>query len=104
MSDFGKNLFSDANGSEENKDDNDDKNSVGDILSGIIDDVKDKAADTLNQVGNRIADRLTEELGIEEWYSIHIQEFCQGNFRNGSASFDVLNCTMSRPGSEYQSF
>ncbi|CAI4214826.1 unnamed protein product [Parascedosporium putredinis] len=99
MSDFGKNLFSDANGSEENKDDDDDKSSVGDILSGIIDDVKDKAADTLNQVGNRIAGRLTEELGIEEWYSIHIQEFCQGNFRNGSASFDVLNCTMSRPGS-----
>ncbi|PKS07286.1 hypothetical protein jhhlp_005888 [Lomentospora prolificans] len=101
MTNFGKDLFGTANDSDNSKDDkgnDNDKGGIGGILSGVLDDAKEKVTDKINDVGNSIAGKIAEELGIDEWYSIHIQEFCQGNFKNDSSGFEVLNCTASSPG------
>ncbi|POS75664.1 SUR7 protein [Diaporthe helianthi] len=56
-----------------------------------------KGLDALQDIQNDIADKLAQELGIKEFYSIHLVDLCQGNFSpkptDPDATFDVENCT-----------
>ncbi|THV44644.1 hypothetical protein BGAL_0601g00040 [Botrytis galanthina] len=60
---------------------------------GIGDDI----ANALGDLENDIADKLAKTLGIEEWYSLHLMDMCQGyytpNATSKGAGFNVSSCT-----------
>lgn len=70
-------------------------------ISGIIDNISDLIGDGLDDIGNSVADRLADELGISEWYSIHILTVCQGeydpNATDSDPSYKVSECTTASP-------
>lgn len=70
-------------------------------IGGLIDDIQDGAADLLNDIGNNIADRLADELGISQWYSVHLMTLCRGEFEpnatDPSPDHNVTSCTKSSP-------
>lgn len=72
-----------------------------DGFRGWLDDIQDEAADFLNDIGNDIADRLSEEIGISQWYSIHMMTLCRGEFEPNATDSDpdlnVTSCTRSSP-------
>lgn len=49
-----------------------------------FDETKDKAKDKIGELGNELVDGLAEDLGVKDWYSLHILTFCQGEFKNGT--------------------
>ncbi|KAJ3578222.1 hypothetical protein NPX13_g2348 [Xylaria arbuscula] len=76
--------------------------------SSWLDELEDDArglgqdiTDGINNLTNGIADDITEELGISEWYSLHIMSICEGMFSpNASAPgawYNMTNCTTSSP-------
>ncbi len=46
---------------------------------------------------NDLADKLAKELGIDEWYSLHLMDMCEGNYApnatNKNAKLNVTSCT-----------
>jgi len=71
------------------------------ILPDFIDDWlnkgEDKVTEIANDVANEIADRVAEELGINEWYSLHVMDLCYGNYKPNAtfvgAGKNGTNCT-----------
>ncbi|OLN97595.1 SUR7 family protein pun1-like protein 1 [Colletotrichum chlorophyti] len=72
------------------------------FLDRLVDGVRDRVSDAINDIGNDIADRLADELGISEWYSLHLMDVCQGDFAPNAtdpdASLNVTSCTQPSPG------
>ncbi|KAJ0305180.1 hypothetical protein COL5a_010217 [Colletotrichum fioriniae] len=75
---------------------------TGSFLDKFIDGVGDKVSDILNDIGNDVADRLADELGISEWYSLHLMDVCHGQFSPNVTApnvwLNVTNCTQPSPG------
>lgn len=73
-----------------------------DRISDKWDEVKDDVKEGINDITGSIADELADTLGISEWYSIHVMEACEGQYKpnatNPSAGLNVTNCTDSSPG------
>jgi hypothetical protein len=71
--------------------------SIGSFFSNLVEDTKDELVDTLNEIGNSVADRLADELGIHEWYSLHLMDMCYGAYKPNTtapgASKNVSRCT-----------
>jgi hypothetical protein len=96
----------DDNNNNNSSDNNDDGGSLLDnIVNGakdVVDGVTDKVEDWANDIGNEIADRLAEELGVSEWYSVHVMTACQGDFTPNAtapdAGYNTTNCTGSALG------
>ena len=60
----------------------------------------------INNITNGIADSLAKELGIQEWYSLHHMDACEGNFLPGPTNATGYNdtlCSKPSPGCEYRS-
>ncbi|KAJ4418532.1 hypothetical protein N0V82_005512 [Gnomoniopsis sp. IMI 355080] len=59
--------------------------------------LESSAASILGDVGDDVADKLADELGIEQFYTVHIMDLCQGDYEpNATASgawMNVTNCT-----------
>lgn len=79
-------------------------NQAGSALGGVATaaasaatEAAGKGLDALQDIQNDIADKLAKELGIKEFYSIHLVDLCQGDFSpkptDPEATFDVENCT-----------
>lgn len=75
--------------------------SVGSILGSIADDTRrsvggDIGAE-LNSIIGDVADKLAGELGIKQWYSMHLMNMCEGtytpNATSSSAKLNVSSCT-----------
>lgn len=77
---------------------------VGGIISsieasatGIIGSVESEAASILNDIGNDVADKLADELGIDQFYTLHVMDLCQGDYSpnatSSNPSYNVTNCT-----------
>ncbi|KAG9255854.1 actin cortical patch SUR7/pH-response regulator pali [Emericellopsis atlantica] len=100
---MGQELLSTSDDKAEEKDDGDDGffDSVGDKISDLKDDVIDYGNDLL---GDGV-DRVTEELGIADWYSIHVMDSCQGYYKPNATdahpSLNSTNCTDSEPGQRF---
>ncbi|KAI3331351.1 actin cortical patch SUR7/pH-response regulator pali [Ustulina deusta] len=58
--------------------------------------------DGINNITNGVADKITEELGISEWYSIHIMALCEGMFSPNASDpgawYNISNCTVQQSG------
>jgi hypothetical protein len=53
-------------------------------------------ATDLTSIGNNISDKLAAKLGIEQWYSLHIMNVCEGSFTNPNttrAGYRATHCT-----------
>jgi hypothetical protein len=62
--------------------------------TAVIGSIESEAASILNDVGNDVADKLASELGIEQFYSVHVLDLCQGNYApNATAENARLNLT-----------
>lgn len=82
----------------------DDGGGIGDWFSSIkasataiAGSLESEAASILDDIGNDIADKLAEEIGIEQFYSLHVMNMCEGSYApNATASNarqNVTNCT-----------
>ncbi|KAH8889956.1 hypothetical protein GQ53DRAFT_868302 [Thozetella sp. PMI_491] len=53
----------------------------------------------LSSIEDDIADKLSEEIGIQQWYSLHVMNICQGTFTPNAtapgAAYNVTSCTTS---------
>jgi len=61
--------------------------SVGSFFSNLaqnitdeIDNIEGELADDLNDVLGDLADKLAGELGIHQFYSLHLMDLCEGNY------------------------
>ncbi|KAL6860196.1 hypothetical protein ACO1O0_004222 [Amphichorda felina] len=73
---------------EDKRDDDDDDN--GEWFSKLLDNVGEVGNDLVGDAVDDVADAL----GISDWYSIHVMNACEGNFKsNGNASSSSLNTT-----------
>ncbi|KAM0277146.1 hypothetical protein ACHAQH_006041 [Verticillium albo-atrum] len=72
-----------------------------DGIGGFIDNLSDGVTEFINNLGNDIADHLSEELGISQWYSIHLMTMCSGDFTPNAtdpdAGHNVTSCTKQKP-------
>lgn len=94
----------DINGSSSNGTDDDD--------DGLLDKVKDKWHEVkqdiekeINDITGDIADELADKLGISEWYSIHVMDACEGQYKPNAtaphAGLNTTNCTDSSVNSRF---
>ncbi|KAI0117071.1 actin cortical patch SUR7/pH-response regulator pali [Daldinia grandis] len=75
-----------------------------DIQDGL-NDIEGQITDELNDIVNDIADQLSQELGISQWYSIHVMTACEGNFAPNATSpgawYNTTNCTAQSAGVQF---
>lgn len=65
--------------------------------TALVGSVESEAASILNDIGNDIADKLSSELGIDQFYSVHVMDLCQGEFEpnatNPHATMNITECS-----------
>lgn len=65
--------------------------------TAVAGSLESEAAGILDDIGNDIADKLADELGIEQFYSLHVMNMCEGSYApNATANNawqNVTNCT-----------
>lgn len=65
--------------------------------TAVVGSIESEAASILNDIGNDIVDKLADELGIDQFYSVHVMDLCQGDYSPNatasSTSYNVTNCT-----------
>jgi hypothetical protein len=105
MSTFGHDLIPTGDDKSKPEDDKDDGGFL-DFLGDAASDIRDKVADELNDIGSNIADKLAGELGISQWYSLHMMDSCEGNYQPNATApnpgYNVTNCTEPRAGCKFQ--
>ncbi|KAH9883240.1 hypothetical protein F4778DRAFT_744733 [Xylariomycetidae sp. FL2044] len=78
---------------------------VTDGLEDFGDDVRDKIEDEINDIANDAADELAEALGISQWYSLHVMNWCEGVFSPNATDpnswYNTTNCTAQQPGVKF---
>lgn len=104
MSDFGHDLVatSTTGGSEPTSTGS---GGLGAIFSSVVATISSEIGDELNDIAGDVADKLSEELGISQWYSLHVMTACEGNYApnatNPDAWYNVTNCTSARAGFQF---
>jgi len=105
LTSFGQNLIasstSDSHPAKPSQTGDSDDESLWDKIKGGAEDLGDDISGTINNITNEIAGDVAEELGIAEWYSLHIMTLCQGMFEGNDsahASYNLTNCTAQGPG------
>ncbi|KXJ95622.1 actin cortical patch SUR7/pH-response regulator pali [Microdochium bolleyi] len=70
---------------------------LGDTISGIGNEIQDTITDQVNDVIGDVVDEITEKLGISQWYSLHVMNWCEGDFAPNSTAvgawYNTTNCT-----------
>lgn len=71
--------------------------SVEASATALVGSLESEAASILNDIGNDVADKLAQELGIEQFYSVHVMDLCQGyyepNATSNGASLNITECS-----------
>lgn len=102
MSNFGHDLVPTPTSSGSQPTATDDDGFGWDDIQDGLDDIEQQISDQLNDITNDIADQLAHELGISQWYSLHIMNACEGNFAPNATSpgawYNTTNCTAQSPG------
>ncbi|CZT03737.1 hypothetical protein WAI453_009018 [Rhynchosporium graminicola] len=70
---------------------------IGDFFGDLKDNVTNKIENEFNELVADVADKLAKELGIHQWYSLHLMDMCEGEYKpNATAkgvSKNVTNCS-----------
>ncbi|KAM0484381.1 hypothetical protein ACHAPX_001804 [Trichoderma viride] len=103
-SELGQNIFKNDKSSSKSDDDDGDE-SIFDKVKGKVHDLTDKGKDKLNDIAGDIIGDIADDLGISQWYSVHIMNACQGEF-GANATVDhfklnTTNCTHSSPSNRF---
>ncbi|KAI3391145.1 hypothetical protein diail_7912 [Diaporthe ilicicola] len=65
--------------------------------TAIAGSLESEAASILDDIGNDVADKLANELGIEQFYSLHVMDMCEGNYAPNATApnawQNTTNCT-----------
>lgn len=65
--------------------------------TGVLGSLESSAASIIGDVGDDVADKLADELGIEQFYTLHIMDLCQGDYAPNATApgawMNVTNCT-----------
>ncbi|KAI6090199.1 hypothetical protein F4821DRAFT_38445 [Hypoxylon rubiginosum] len=105
MSDFGHDLIPTATSSGSQPTATDSDSSIWDQIEDGLQDLGDDVVDELNDIANDVADKLAAELGISQWYSIHVMTACEGNFAPNATSpgawYNTTNCTAQSAGVQF---
>ncbi|KAI1491888.1 actin cortical patch SUR7/pH-response regulator pali [Biscogniauxia mediterranea] len=101
MSSFGRDLVASATSSDSSSraTSNDSSWSTAEnSLRSIGDDI----TDGVNDIVNDYVDSLARQLGISQWYSVHIMTACEGYFAPNATTpgawYNTTNCTAQQPG------
>ncbi|KAK7927966.1 hypothetical protein PG985_004964 [Apiospora marii] len=82
-----------------------DKGGIGGFFSSVVATIESSITDELNEISNDIADKLSAELGISQWYSLHVMNACEGNYAPNATSpgawFNQTNCTAQEAGFQF---
>ncbi|KAI1203948.1 actin cortical patch SUR7/pH-response regulator pali [Nemania serpens] len=78
---------------------------TGSLFDQIVDDAHglgQDISDGVNNITNQIADQITKELGISQWYSLHVMTACEGMFAPNASSpsawYNLTKCTAQKTG------
>ncbi|KAI0160399.1 actin cortical patch SUR7/pH-response regulator pali [Xylariaceae sp. FL1272] len=96
ISGFGQDLVSSATQTSSSSEPS--ATSIWDEITGEAGDIGDDIEDELNDLVGDAADEIIEELGISDWYSLHIMAICEGMFANSSDAYNTTNCTVGETG------
>ncbi|TVY84805.1 hypothetical protein LSUE1_G000825, partial [Lachnellula suecica] len=71
--------------------------SIGSFLTGIEHNITDTIEGDINGIINNVADKLAKELGIEQWYSLHLMDSCEGTYAPNAtekgADLNITTCS-----------
>jgi len=71
--------------------------SIGSFFSSIAHNISSTIEGDLNGVIGDVADKLAKELGIKQWYSLHLMDLCEGTYAPNAtekgASLNVSTCS-----------
>ncbi|KAK6192987.1 hypothetical protein LQW54_012911 [Pestalotiopsis sp. IQ-011] len=103
MSNFGHDLVpTPTSGSSEPTSTDD---SWGSFFTSVVETLASEISDELSDIENDIADKLSAELGISQWYSLHVMTACEGNFAPNATSagawYNTTNCTAQAAGTQF---
>lgn len=72
-------------------------NSISSFFSNLEHNVTVSLENDLGDIENDIADKLAEELGIQQWYSMHLMTLCEGMYKPNAtarnARLNITHCT-----------
>lgn len=60
--------------------------SIGSFFSSLADNITDSIEGELQDIENDIADKLASTLGIQQFYSLHLMDMCEGMFEPNATS------------------
>lgn len=73
-----------------------DSGGLGGFFSSVVATVESTITDELNDIANDFADKVSAELGISQWYSLHIMDVCEGSYSPNAttpgAGYNTTNC------------
>ena len=82
-----------------------DSGGLGGFFSSVVATVESTITDELNDIANDFADKISAELGISQWYSLHIMDVCEGNYSPNAttpgAGYNTTNCTTPQAGIQF---
>jgi hypothetical protein len=71
--------------------------SISSWFSSLTHNVTSDIENELDKIGDDIADKLSADLGIKQWYSLHIMDMCEGTYTPNAtakgAKLNVTSCT-----------
>ncbi|RFU28487.1 hypothetical protein B7463_g7869, partial [Scytalidium lignicola] len=67
------------------------------IIGTFIHNITDTIENDLDGIVNDLADKLSAELGIQQWYSLHLMDVCEGTYTPNAtakgAKYNATKCT-----------
>jgi hypothetical protein len=70
---------------------------IGSSFSNLAHNVTDTIEGDLDGIINDVADKLAKELGIKQWYSLHLMDLCEGTYTPNAtekgANLNVTECS-----------
>jgi hypothetical protein len=71
--------------------------SISSWFTSILQNVNYTIENDLTAIENDLVDNLAAELGIKQWYSLHLMDMCEGDFSPNAttlhASYSAYSCT-----------
>lgn len=73
-----------------------------DQTRNALDEAKSDVINEINHIIGDVAGDIVEEIGISDWYSIHVMDACEGHYKPDSladnVSLNISDCTNSQAG------